>query len=875
MVYLDPEECVKLYFSFAFVIIVVIISAISASAQADTVIGQITSSNAETFIGGISGDGRFVVFESRGDLATENPRNADGNLEIFLFDYAQRRIFQITDTKAVLFDNKLPGTFDNVRVDIVNTRPVISNDGKWIAFSSNATTSTPAAPDSTNPGNFDGNAFTTPTPTPSPTASPTPTPSPSPSPTATPDNNVLIHDGNLEMWLYEIPAYAPVANLSTGDELPLTNLSGGNFIRVTNTDPSQLPRAGSPTSGAFVADDNHDASISDDGGSIAFVSTRDLVPSVGNPGPPSPPPPPREDNDEIFTYIRGTATLQQITKTPRGTISNPIYNKNVTIAGNGTRVVFASTGDSPAVNSAVSPPVNLSCGSTNPAASRNEEIFYVDLNAGGAAAACKQITTTTPTNPGDPVNILDLGRRMSRDGRYIAFDSHADLTNENSGTNFTSFSLFLYDTTTSTYKRIGPRSDADTGAPGGDIAHYPGFTDNDANGTPATLVLETRENIKSDGTIPATAADGLNPDVARPTQIYYLPISASPLFFTRITKFPAPTAFLASTQPITSNSIKRLVFSLGLTELGLGNADLLPEAFYLLKPDVITNATAHFNFATGATRIPVSPTAVPTPTPGPTPSPTPSPSPSATPVPSPTPITPSAVQGISPGMLAIVNYDPNLDPPITSRTAVGSLKRRFNLPMELSGLSMTIGGVTCGLKSVGPHEIVFVVPQFLSSSATGTDYDLVVNSNGTVMKGKVNIVPTRPDIFNTAGALAPGGRAKLFNVTNHVHTTEPFTVTTIKIKGGVRVPSVLRLYLTGVANADPGVIAIRIGDATMAATALGVGGDLFEPGVYTVDFRLPPSLNATGDRPVVVTVNAGGTIFSSRLDDTTSFVRIL
>ena len=89
----------KHFLTFAFVIICAALFAVSAFAQADTFVGQITSSVAETFIGGVSGDGRFVVFESRGNLATENPRNTDGNLEIFLFDYAQRRIFQITDTK--------------------------------------------------------------------------------------------------------------------------------------------------------------------------------------------------------------------------------------------------------------------------------------------------------------------------------------------------------------------------------------------------------------------------------------------------------------------------------------------------------------------------------------------------------------------------------------------------------------------------------------------------------------------------------------------------------------------------------------------------------------------------------------------------------
>ena len=73
------------------------------------------------------------------------------------------------------------------------------------------------------------------------------------------------------MWLYQIPAYAP-ADLSSGEELPLTNLSGGAFTAVTNTPASRLPVPATTTTGSFVADDNHDAAINDDGSVIAFVS---------------------------------------------------------------------------------------------------------------------------------------------------------------------------------------------------------------------------------------------------------------------------------------------------------------------------------------------------------------------------------------------------------------------------------------------------------------------------------------------------------------------------------------------------------------------------------------------------------------------------
>ena len=264
------EEFVKFPVFFLLAFIALFGTVLSVSAQTDSVIGQITSSPAESFVGGISGDGRLVVFESTGNLATDNPRNSDGNREIFIFDYAQRRIFQITDTKSLLTNTTLSPTFDNIKVEISNLRPVISNDGRWIAFGSNATTSTPAVPNSTNPGNFDANTFT-----------------------ATDGSNPLTTDANTEMWLFQIPAVAP-ANLSFGGELPVTDLSVGSFIRVTNTPPSRLPVPGSTTSGPVIADDNREATINDNGNYIAFTSTRDLVPAVGNASP--------NANDEIFSY---------------------------------------------------------------------------------------------------------------------------------------------------------------------------------------------------------------------------------------------------------------------------------------------------------------------------------------------------------------------------------------------------------------------------------------------------------------------------------------------------------------------------------------------------------------------------------------------
>ncbi len=820
------EEFVKFHIIVLLAVTAFFINVITVSAQVDSAIGQITDSASESFAGGISGDGRLVVFESTGNIATENPRNADGNREIFIFDYAQRRIFQITDTKSLLTNTTLAATSDNIKVEISNLRPVLSNNGRWISFGSNVNSvATPAA--GITPGSFDAASLNV-------TVDTTTT-------------NALTSDGNTEIWLYQVPAVAPV-NLSAGAEIPLTDLSAGTFTRVTNTPPSRTPSAGSSTSGPVIADDNRSTSINDNGGYLAFVSTRDLVPTVGNAAP--------DNNDEIFTYVRAANTFGQVTKTPRGTLSAPIFNQNPSISGNGLRVSFLSKGNNPIVGMT---------GGSN--ADNNVEIFYSDLNAAGVPSGAnqKQITTTTQTSLAETINIFDIGRRMSRDGRYIAFDSYADLANENGGANYASFALYVYDAAGGTFRRIGPRSDADStaAASGGDIAHYPGFTDTDANGTPQTLVFETRLNIIPAGTVSAVNDDGLNSNTTRPAQIYSYPLGApsSSTVFSRLTKFPSPNFFLASAQPIPSDSAKRMTFTLGLTEVGTGNFDSSNETYYYLLPTTASTTGAPLSFVTGASRIPVSNSPVPTPSPTPVPSPSPSVSP--------TPQTPVAVQGISPGMLAIVDYTAAANPVVATQTAVGSIARRFTLPIELGGVTMTISGAACGLKTVSQNQITFVAPPGLfPPGADNVLLPVVINNNGVVTKGNITIVNARPDVFTVNPVPGPNGRARIFNVTNRVFRSEPFAVRTIKTKGGRFVPTVLRVYLTGAEIVNAQNVVITVGGSTISGTQITTNSVTREPGVNTFDFTLPPGLAGAGDVPITVTITLNNVVYQSRLDDT-------
>lgn len=845
---------------FAFLLIVLSISGglTTVRAQVDSAVAQVTNSVQDAFAGGITGDGRFIVFESSGNVATENPQNSDSNREIFVFDYAQRRIYQITNTKSLLIDTALPPTFNNIKVDIINTRPVISNlpdaEGRyWIAFGSNATTSTPASPNATNPGSFDANAFTT-----------------------TGGANPLTSDANTEIWLYRLPLVAP-ADLTTGAEIVPTALDGGDFVRVTNTLPSRLPSPGTTSTPPFIADDNRDVAVNDDGSYFTFASSRDVV-AGGNQG--------NDSNDEIYVYVRAFASLRQVTQTPAGSIGNPIYNGFPSISGNGLRIAFMSNANNPIVGMT---------GGSN--ADNNEEIFFADLDASGAPTGTKrQVTATTRTNQGDVVNTFSFGKRISRNGRYIAFDSYADLASEHAGTNQPGFATFLYDSTLTSgnFRRICSRSDADTAASGGDIQRYPTFTDYDLAGNPATLVMETRMNIKADGTIPANAADGLNNIPARPAQVYSYPLGvpAANATFTRLTTFPAPSFFLATTQPLPSNSVRRMAFNFGQTEVGTGNEDLGSEVFYFLLPNSVRQGASNINFATGASRQPVSalpvpsPTATPTPSPTATPTPTPTPSPSPTPTgsptptPSPTPQNPPAVQGVSPGMLAVMNYDAGISQPVGAASAPGSVSRRFTLPVELSGVTMTINGVAVGLRRVSRRQIEFVVPPGLLAATGGSTYPVVLNNNGTVVKGSVVLVPARPDIFTNLEFPGPGGRARALNVTNRVWTSEPFPIRTFRLRGSKLVPTKLRLYLTGVNDVSPSrifgnAVTIRIGDVNIAGSAVVTNPVLVEPGVFAIDFDLPPIAAGLGNKPIVVSVFFDGVIYTSRLDDTAPFIRIL
>jgi len=763
-----------------------------------------------SFAGDVSGNGRFIVIESEGDIATERTparNNADGNPEIFLFDYAQRRIFQITNTKNALINTGAsPIDPTNIDVRVVNLRPVISHDGRFIVFVSNALT----------PGNFDGNA-----------------------------NAAALHaDGNTEIFIYQIPQ-APDVDLTSGTEVAPVDLSTGTFTQVTSTPASALPRAGASGTTPFFALDNDAPAVNDDASFVAFVSqSKTGIPGESN----------ADGNKEVFIFNRLTGGFVQVTNTKdtAPTSSNPlgtlVFNDNPSLSGTGNVIAFISNAD---------------IGTTEAAADQGNGEIYVANFSGSAVSGLRAVTKTphllsNGVDTGVSVNLLNPGRRLSRDGKLLAFESLANFNSDGTlpATPLAvSTGIYIYNITANTFTQVASRPPSDQVDVG---ERWPTFT-----GDSTRVVWSSVLNLKSDGTALAiTDTTGLN--LGDKTQVFSAPVSA----LNQVSRLTNQPNVFAPLQPFAADDIRRLALSLtgGLSGSDTGT---LSEVFYVLTPNVTSE------------------------TPAPSPTPAASPAPvsfftgaSSEPVVSPTPApTPPAVTGLAPGMLGIMNSTLTLAPAQrqVDPNNAHEVKRRPPLPVELNGVSVSVSGAAAGLYFVAPNQINFVVPLGLASSAT--PQPVVVFNSGALTRTSVQLNPAQPDIFtSTNGA---GGRAAVLNVTNPcvAPSGEPFAVTTTIPKGSQAtgncastdtetVPTRLLIMLTGVRGITAtNAVTVRIGTTDIVGTADPLAGPIhfigpsLTPGFDQIIVELPAALAGAGDVPVIVSVTTSGGTFTSRPAD--------
>src|SRR5205085_5716052 len=196
---------------------------------------------------------------------------------------------------------------------------------------------------------------------------------------------------------------------------------------VTNTPASALPRAGDANAGPFVADDNRAASINDTGSRIAFVSTRDLTPCNSSNTRCN-----ADGNPEIFVWSRLSGAFTQVTVTT----GDFTFNDTPAISGGTSDGVPGESTDSLIAfysNAKTMPDI----GGTNAAADNsdgNGEVFAATYN-GAMLTGLREVTRTKAANLSTVVNALNFGRRVSRNGNLIAFESLSPDPSANNNTN--------------------------------------------------------------------------------------------------------------------------------------------------------------------------------------------------------------------------------------------------------------------------------------------------------------------------------------------------------------------------------------------------------------------------------------------------------
>ncbi len=231
----------------------------------------------------ISDDGRRIAFISDRDLV--GGLNPDGNDEVFSYDRVARSITQITLSTG----GSGPGA------------PSVSADGNWIALTSNQD----LLPGSNTDGNSEvflydqvGGDLTQVTSTTGETGSLRTS--------LDEDGTRLAFDSDRDLVAGQ--------NSDNNFEIFFFQRSSGNFSQVTNT------TGGTGSTGP---------ALSDDGTRLAFSSDRDIVPDMNTGG-----------ENQVFVYDRTASEFTQVTEVAGGTNS-----PSQVISANGARVAFASPRD--------------------------------------------------------------------------------------------------------------------------------------------------------------------------------------------------------------------------------------------------------------------------------------------------------------------------------------------------------------------------------------------------------------------------------------------------------------------------------------------------------------------------------------------------
>jgi len=189
-----------------------------------------------------------------------------------------------------------------------------------------------------------------------------------------------------------------------------------------------------------------------------------------------------------------------------------------------------------------------------------------------------------------------------------------------------------------------------------------------------------------------------------------------------------------------------------------------------------------------------------------------------------------------------------------------------DFPFELKGVKVTVAGMPARLSYVSPAQVNFILP---NNVAPAELVEVVVNNNGTILRGRVRVQDASPGIFTASG----DGNGQALGRCGRVNADGSITFSDPPCSVGAEAnPNIIRLFGTGWRFAEK--VVLKIGDSELTPTFAGaqptIGGSP-TPGIDIIEAKLVTALSGKTDVDVIVTATSGGKDFPSKAGIKISF----
>jgi uncharacterized protein (TIGR03437 family) len=222
---------------------------------------------------------------------------------------------------------------------------------------------------------------------------------------------------------------------------------------------------------------------------------------------------------------------------------------------------------------------------------------------------------------------------------------------------------------------------------------------------------------------------------------------------------------------------------------------------------------------------------------------------------------------LAPASLGTILGDPNQSP-LALQTTYAALSPAGQLPYELNGVSVAIGGQAARLIAVSPSRILFYVPVTVLIGETEV---IVTSQEGYVSRGTTTIAPVAPGLFTlngngigdalvlnaatmtpgsfnvtTAANLGPDKQTRLLIMASGISSGAGNTIALNDVKFGLGTIPNLAESVTVEARTNGGAV------YQLPVEFAGVSGQSF--GVDQINCRLIPELKGAGNLELTIIV---------------------